>query len=103
MAAPSRFTADLAAFFDRHPLAETATYTPSGGAAASIYVHFSAPGEIDQGAVQYEMPHPSVMCKTSDVSSAGHSDTLKVRDVTYSVIKVEHTAAGTTRLVLSQD
>lgn len=103
MAAPSRFTADLAAFFDRHPLAETATYTPSGGVAASIYVHFNAPGEMDSGAVQYEMPHPSAMCKTSDVSSAGHSDTLMVRGVTYNVIGVDHTSAGTTRLVLSQD
>ena len=110
MSAPAAFTRALAAFFDRHPLAEDAVYQrqgldPESGQAwtpADIKVQFYekfAMQDVQRFSVEAQAPR--AFCKTSDVEFAKHGDGLTVRDVNYMVRGVQPTGAGTTWLVLS--
>ena len=110
------FDADLDGYFDSdfgHGI--SATYTVSGGSPATIKViledEFLAMGGLS---VDVEGSQPIAYCKTSDVSSAGHGDTLAFASqttksgtqfngaVTYEVVGVHPDATGITALVLEQ-
>ena len=110
------FDADLDGYLDTdygHGI--SATYTVSGGSPATIKViledEFLAMGGLS---VDVEASQPIAYCKTSDVSNAGHGDTLAFAAqttksgtqfkgaVTYEVVGVQPDATGITALVLEQ-
>jgi hypothetical protein len=104
MSLPAKFTDNLTAFFDRHPLAESATFTKAGGSPATIKVHFYDKFQMATPlAVAYESLSPTARCKEGDLNGIAHGDTLAVRGTTYKISGIEPGGAGTTWLILSQD
>lgn len=97
-------TADLDIYFADFGAA--ASYTPSGGQAAALKVIFdNAHQTLDMlgGGVGFESAGPQALCKTSDVSTAKHGDTIVVSSKTYYVTGVEPDGIGLTKLLLSED
>lgn len=91
-------TADLTIFFADFGVA--ATYTPAGGAAASITVLFDNAFVAAEGV---ESLGPAATCKASDVANARHGDTLVIDSTTYNIIGIHPDGAGLTLLLLSKD
>lgn len=90
---------DLTAFFDTADFAVTATYngaTPVNGILDTAYVE--APAGI--GGIQSSQP--VFLCRTADVPSAAHGQTLVVGAVTYKLVGVEPDGSGTTILRLER-
>ena len=81
---------------------EAATWTPSGGSAATLTALLSKEHEeVDTGgAVSIVMSHPRVTCRTADVSTAAEGDTFAIGGVTYTVRVVMTDGPGMTQLVL---
>lgn len=81
-----------------------AAFSHAGGAASAIKAIFLSPFEAMQlfGA-EVESSAPVAVCKTTDVSTAIHGDTLVINSITYYIRGVEHDGTGTTVLVLSRD
>ena len=81
---------------------EAATWTPSGGSAATLTALLSKEHEeVDTGgAVAIVMSHPRVTCRTADVSTAAEGDTFAIGGVTYTVRVVMTDGTGMTQLVL---
>ena len=110
------FDADFDGYFDAsfgHGV--SATYTPSGGSATTIKVIIEDEYlSVDGLTVGVEGSTPVAYCKTKDVSSAAHGDTLAFAAqttksgtqfkgaVTYEVVGVQPDATGITALVLEQ-
>jgi|APSaa5957512535_1039671.scaffolds.fasta_scaffold44530_4 hypothetical protein len=95
---------EIAEFLDVDDLGITATYKAGGiGAGTSIsvifannYVAFSG------GTVDVEGTYPVATCRTSDVSSAAHDDTLTIDSIVYTIIGVQPSSTtGTTKLVMN--
>ena len=81
---------------------EAATWTPSGGSAATLTALLSKEHEeVDTGgAVSIVMSHPRVTCRTADVSTAAEGDTFAIGGVTYTVRVVMTDGTGMTQVVL---
>ena len=81
---------------------EAATWTPTGGSAATLTALFQKEHEeVDTGgAVSIVMSHPRVTCRTADVSTAAEGDTFAIGGVTYTVRVVMTDGTGMTQLVL---
>ena len=81
---------------------EAATWTPTGGSAATLTALFQKEHEeVDTGgAVSIVMSHPRVTCRTADVSTAAEGDTFAIGGVTYTVRGVMTDGTGMTQLVL---
>ena len=81
---------------------EAATWTPSGGSAATLTALLSKEHEeVDTGgAVSIVMSHPRVTCRTADVSTAAEGDTFAIGGVTYTVRVVMTDGTGMPQLVL---
>ena len=82
---------------------EAATWTPTGGSAATLTALFQKEHEeVDTGgAVSIVMSHPRVTCRTADVSTAAEGDTFAIGGVTYTVRVVMTDGTGMTQLVLA--
>jgi hypothetical protein len=100
---------DLNVFFNSEDFGASATYTPSGGSASTITVLFDKPFNsipLDTGEVDIESNTPTALCKTSDVSSAGHGDVIVISSTTYHIVGVQADSGsgyqGTTLLVLEK-
>lgn len=89
---------EMAAFFDID-LGVSATYT-HGGVPATITVIFDNAFVAVEGV---ESLGPAATCKTSDVASAAHGDTLVIGGVTYNITGVHPDGTGITILMLSRD
>lgn len=102
---PSRFTDDLAAFFDRHPLAESATFTAaSGGQSQDVICHFYSHDEkLAAMGINFETTGPKARCKESDTGSATKDSVLLVRAVPFHVLRTKPSNAGTMWLELSSE
>lgn len=75
---------------------EAATYTPSGGAAASVTVIVSAPDKvIGLGSVGAIVPNVIADLRLSDVAEPARGDAITVRGTNYTVSTVERMACGT--------
>ena len=89
-------------FFSTDDFGVSATYTPSGGSAATVS------GILDKdfaladlgGGVGITSNDPRFICRTSDVASAAGGDTLVASGTTYTVRAVEDDGTGVTTLVL---
>ena len=81
---------------------EAATWTPSGGSAATLTALLSKEHEeVDTGGtVSIVMSHPRVTCRTADVSTAAEGDSFAIGGVTYTVRVVMTDGTGMTQLVL---
>ncbi len=98
------YSTDISLFFTDYAVG--AVYTPQGGQATSIRVIFDNEFqaiEMLAGGVGVESTSPAALCRTSDVSSAKHRDTLVVGGKTYHVTGVHPDGTGITRLMLSED
>ena len=110
------FDADFDGYFDNsygHGVA--ATYTVSGGSATTIKVILEDEYlSVDGLTVGVEGSTPVAYCKTKDVSSASHGDTLAFSAQTdldgntlkgaktYSVVNVQPDNTGITALILQE-
>ena len=96
---------ERAVFLATGDVAQTATYTPSGGSGASISGIFDAPdGLVDLGGrVGVTSDDPSFHCRTSDVSSAAEGDALVTGGVNYTIRDVIDDGTGMTTLMLEVD
>lgn len=81
-----------------------AAFSHAGGQASTIKVIFDNDFKavnIDTGMV--ESAGPMATCKTSDVLTAAHGDTLTINSVVYKIIGIEPDGTGMTTLILSKD
>jgi len=97
--------ADRAIFFSTTDFASAATYTPTGGSAATVNGIFdNGYSEVDMGGqVAVASTDPQFTCATSDVSGAAEGDALTVSSVDYTVRRVEPDGTGVTVLFLETD
>lgn len=96
---------ELSIFFDTDDFGVAATYTPSGGSAATVNGIFdNAFFEVQSGGeVSVAMEQPTFVCRTSDVPSAAEGDALTVNAVAHTVRVVQVDGVGTTTLILEQN
>lgn len=95
------FTEDLTEFFDTSDHATAVTYTPSGGSATEINGIFDNNFmEIEDDIAGVESSIPMLTCRTSDVSSAAHGDTIINGAITYNIVGVHPDGTGVTILML---
>ena len=95
---------DRAIFFSVDDFGVAATYTPSGGSAATIngifdHEYFAADAG---GSVVVAIEQPRFLCRTADVVSAAEGDALTVNATNYTVKVVEDDGTGITNLVLEE-
>ncbi len=97
--------ADRAIFFDVDDFGTAASYTPSGGSAATVNGIFDNDFvEVDAGGgVGIALQQPRFLCRTADVSSAAEGDALVISAVNYTVRIVQDDGTGITTLVLEKD
>ena len=110
------FDADFDGYFDdSYGHGVSATYTPSGGSGSTIKVILEDEYlSVDGLTVGVEGSTPVAYCKTKDVSSASHGDTLAFAAQTdldgntlksartYSVVNVQPDNTGITALILQE-
>lgn len=95
MAAES--AADRASFFDVDDFGVAGNYN-SGTTVNGIFDNeYFLQAE---GGVGIESSNPAFLCRTADVSSAAHGDTLVVSSVSYAVVGVHPDGTGVTTLIL---
>lgn len=96
---------DRAIFFDVDDFGTAATYTPSGGVAATVNGIFDNDFvEVDAGGgVGIALQQPRFLCRTADVSTAAEGDAIVISTVAYTVRIVQDDGTGITTLVLEKD
>lgn len=96
---------DRAVFVDIDDFGTAATYTPSGGLAATVNGIFDNEFiEVDAGGgVGVALNQPRFHCRTADVSSAAEGDTITIGGVAYTVRIVQDDGTGMTVLILERD
>ena len=101
---PSWTTEDIAAMFEDDGLISTAAFSHSGGVAVDISVIFDNDFRaVNMADGVIESAGPQAVCKSSDVASAVHGDTLAISGTTYNIIGIEPDGTGMTTLILSKD
>jgi len=94
------------ALVDELPGFKSATYTPYGGSASTIYIHFT------KGYQEVATPDGGVMnaymitarCQSSDISDVVNRSTLLIDSTTYYVIDInKEFEEGETLLILSEN
>lgn len=97
--------ADRAIFFEVDDFGTAASYTPSGGVAATVNGIFDNDFiEVDAGGgVGVALQQPRFLCRTADVSSASEGDALVINTVNYTIRIVQDDGTGITTLVLEAD
>lgn len=94
------FTEDLSEFLDTvYGFATTATYngiTPVDGIFDAEYF------QPDAGFAGIQSSQPVFLCRTVDVSSATHGQTLVVASINYKIVGVEPDGTGMTLLKLEK-
>lgn len=91
---------DLATYFDANDFADTATFSHAGGATTNISVIFDNDYLASLGV---ETSAPIALCKSSDVESAAHNDTLTISGTVYRITGIHPDGSGITTLILSRD
>lgn len=81
-----------------------AAFSHAGGAASNIKIIFDNDFKaINLITGEVELAGPQAICKTSDVSTAIHGDTLVINSITYYIIGIQPDGTGITILILSRD
>ncbi len=96
--------ADILDFFEVDDFAETATYTPIGGAASTVTGIFDAPQASRNitEMMDVTIPAPQFVCRTVDVPNAADGDAIAIRSVNYYVRVVITDGTGITTLMLEK-
>lgn len=96
--------ADLLNFLVLDDFAETATYTPLGGAAATIQGIFDAPQASRNitEMMDVTIPAPQFVCRTVDVPNAADGDSISIRSVSYYIRVVINDGTGISTLLLEK-
>lgn len=93
--------ADRAVFFDTDEFGTAATWTPSGGSAATVNGVFDSEyQEVGVSQVGVALAQPRFVCRTADASTAAEGDTLLVGSTTYTIRVVQADGTGLTTMVL---
>ena len=103
--------ADRAVFVSANDFGVSATYTPSGGAAATLSVIFDKTYFEDQAlaGITGHQPialagiaghQPMALARTSDLTGTIVGGTLVVSSVTYTIVNAEDDGTGFTPLIL---
>ena len=105
MGVADRILADRSKFFNVDDFAKAVSYTPSGAVRAqTINGIFDEAYELSaELAVEYGNTAPAILCKSSDVASAGDGDEFEIDSATYYLMRAEPDGAGMTLCVLSKD
>ena len=95
---------DILDFFALDDFAETATYTPVGGAASTVQGIFDAPQASRNATdmLDITIPAPQFVCRTADVPNAADGDAIVIRSVNYQVRVVLTDGTGVSTLVLEK-
>lgn len=80
---------------------QTSAVFTHGAIVATINVIFDNEFAV-MGVIGIEEAQPQAVCKTSDVSTAVHNDTLVIGSVTYYIKEIEPDGFGITTLILSK-
>lgn len=91
------FTEDLGVFFQDRDFAVAATYSGSG---STIYGILDS--EYDEPMGRVQASKPIFGCKTADVASAVHGQTLTIAAQVYKIVGVEPDGTGITILRLEK-
>lgn len=96
---------ERAIFFGADDFGVTASYTPSGGAAANVKGIFDHDFyEADAGgAVSVAIEQPRFICQTSDVPNAAEGDAIVINSTDYTIRVVQNDGTGVSVLVLEED
>lgn len=96
---------DRAVFVDTDDFGVAATYTPSGGVAATVNGIFDNDFiEVDAGGgVGVALQQPRFHCRTADVSTAAEGDAITINSVAHTVRIVQDDGTGMTMLVLEKN
>jgi len=97
--------ADRAVFVDIDDFGVAASYTPSGGVAATVNGIFDNEFiEVDAGGgIGIAMQQPRFHCRTADVSSAAEGDAITISGTAYTVRIVQDDGTGMTVFVLEKN
>ncbi len=94
------FTEDLSEFFDTtYGFAVTATYNGSTSVNGIFDAEYFEP---DAGFAGVQSSQPVFLCRTTDVASATHGQTLVISGATYHIAGVEPDGTGLTLLKLEK-
>lgn len=96
--------ADLLDFFVLDDFADSATYTPVGGAATTIQGIFDNPQASRNATdlMDITIPAPQFVCRTVDVPNAADGDAIVIRTVSYNVRVVLTDGTGVSTLLLER-
>ena len=89
--------ADRLALLDSDEYGVAATY--SGSTVYGIFDNDYFDGIADAG-VPVESAQPRFLCRTADVSSVAHDETILISGVTYTIVGIEPDGTGMTNLIL---
>ena len=90
--------ADRASFFDVDDFGVAGNY--NSGTTVNGILDNEYFGQADAGGIAIESSSPAFLCRTADVPSAAHSDTLVVDSVSYVIVGVHPDGTGVTALML---
>lgn len=93
-------TSDLTGFFNESEFASAAQFSHAAGAAVAISVIFDTDFLASLG---IETNKPTALCKSSDVASAVHGDTMVIGSTTYKIIGIQPDGTGITIVILSKE
>lgn len=95
---------DILDFFALDDFAETATYTPVGGAASTVQGIFDAPQASRNATdmLDITIPAPQFVCRTVDVPNAADGDAIVIRSTNYQVRVVLADGTGVSTLLLEK-
>lgn len=96
--------ADLLDFFVLDDFADSATYTPVGGAATTIQGIFDNPQASRNATdlMDITIPAPQFVCRTVDVPNAADGDAIVIRTISYNVRVVLTDGTGVSTLLLER-
>jgi len=90
---------DRAGFFDPADFGVTATYN---GTTSVNGIFDNAYFEVAAGEAGIQSTHPVFWCRTADIPSPTHNQTLIISSVTYKIVGVEPDSTGITQLMLEK-
>ena len=95
---------DILDFFALDDFAESATYTPVGGAASTVQGIFDAPQASRNATdmLDITIPAPQFVCRTVDVPNATDGDAIVIRSTNYQVRVVLTDGTGVSTLLLEK-
>lgn len=94
--------ADIRAiYFNTDEFGVSATVTPSSGVASTINVIFDKPDEtLGLGEAGITSHRPSITCRTADISSLAHGDSVTVNSTNYTVAEILRDGTGIAQIFL---